>query len=663
MSRLLTWANNIICFALVLLLNPFVFGSQLIAHAQTISEKFGTMPSTWSAQVSPDGKHLALGCSPTGVRGVCIYELDGDAKPRLILPPEEGRLQGVFWGSDEYLIYELETFERLNTSSGLKDYSIRRMVSYSLKTQKTTILLKNVGGFSDLTYVESRLVNDPGKIQSSISFGTGESETTGSRLNKASSTKSYIVYEVDLKSGRAKVKESFSGDTFGAVYDARGERLALLEWNPMTKDFDVVSNLDGRNTVFHEGDAELLPFYVDGLGPNQDSLIVRFDSEERFGLHELSLRDGQITEVTYEGNHLGNVATFTDPFTNEVIGYRYIDDLRRDLYIRSPFDQIAKDAQKALQADSIILTSWSKDRRLFTIRAITHGRPDQYFLYDLKEPSLSPVGGEAPWLDAELLGEVEAFEYAARDGMTLYGYKTMPPGVTEGSLPLVLLPHGGPEARDSAHFDWLAQAIASQGYIVLQPNFRGSSGYGQAYRDAGFGEFGGQMIEDIIDAADWAQSSGLATADEYCVIGASYGGYAAMMTDLLDPERVKCVVSINGVSNPSSLVGAYDRDGIGFAYWEQYMGDQYKISDAARNAMTPVERTGEFTAALLLLHGREDTRVPVAQSRAMNRKLKNRANFQYSEIDGDDHFLSSTNSRVQVLEETLNFLEKHHPKK
>ena len=183
-----------------------LIGISANANAQSLPEKFGTMPATWSAQVSPNGAHLALGCSPTGVRGVCIYELDGGAKPRLILPPEEGRIQNVLWGSDDYLIYELETFERLNTSSGLRDYNVRRMVSYSLKTQQTAILLKNVGGFADLTYVESRLVNDPGKIQSSISFGSGASESTGSRLNKAAGAKSYIVYDVDLKSGRAKVK-------------------------------------------------------------------------------------------------------------------------------------------------------------------------------------------------------------------------------------------------------------------------------------------------------------------------------------------------------------------------------------------------------------------------------------------------------------------------
>ncbi|NQY39661.1 MAG: S9 family peptidase [Henriciella sp.] len=631
------------------------------ASAQTVPEKFGTMPATWSAQVSPNGAHLALGCSPTGVRGVCIYELDGTAKPRLILPPEEGRIQNVLWGSDDYLIYELETFERLNTSSGLRDYNIRRMVSYSLKTEKTAILLKNVGGFADLTYIESRLVNDPGKIQSSISFGSGTSESTGSRLNKSAGAKSFIVYDVDLKSGQAKVKESFSGDTFGAVYDASGERLALLDWNPKNQNFEVISTLDGRKTVFQEPDAQLLPFYVAGLGDSKESLIVSFDDETRYGLYHLSLLDGAISEVTYNEEHIGRVATFQDPFTNEVIGYRYTDDLRQDVYISAPFDQIAQETKDALQADSVILTSWSKDRTLFTIRAITAGRPDQFFLYDLEEPSISPIGGEAPWLEGEPLGQVQSFEYAARDGMTLYGYMTTPPGASEGPLPMVLLPHGGPEARDTAHYDWLAQAIASQGYLVLQPNFRGSAGYGQAYRDAGFGEFGGKMIEDIVDAAKWAQGAGLAAGDEYCVIGASYGGYAAMMTDLHDPQGVQCLVSINGVSNPSSLVGSYDRDGIGFAYWEQYMGDQYKLSDDARTAMTPLDRSGEFTAAMLLMHGREDTVVPVSQSRAMNRKLESQSNFRYAEIDGDDHFLSSTDSRLQVLTETLSFLEMHHP--
>ena len=645
-----------------ILLFLYLFGIQS-GSAQSVAETYGTIPETWSAQISPDGAHLALGCSPTGVRAICIYEIDGASQPRLVLPPENGRIQSILWGSKHYLIYVMETFDRIPTADGLKSYNIRRMISYSLKSGKTTILLRNVGGFIDLTTIQSRLVDKPDKVQSAISFGTGASSYTGSRLNKVETATSYIIYEVDLKNGRAKPRKKYTGTTAGAVFNARGDQLALIEWNPKTKDYALISMIGEKTVVYEDADAALMPFYIAGLGENQQSLIVSFDNAERFGLYEISLLDGTITEVTYEGKHVGDVATFQDPLTNAVIGYRYTDHITEDFYLVEPFAKIASDARKALKADSIILTSWSSDLRLFTMRAINEGRPEQYFLYDVQTPSISPIGGEAPWLDSTPLGEVEPFSYIARDGMELEGYLTKPPGynVSNGPIPLILLPHGGPEARDTADYDWLAQAIASQGYLVLQPNFRGSAGYGQSYRDAGYGEFGGKMILDIIDAAKWAKTQNLARDDKYCVIGGSYGGYAALMSYLHSPETVGCIVSINGVTNPGEFLSDYNRDGMAFEYWQQYMGDAYKTSDTARLAITPSDRAQEYTVPILLIHGREDTTVPVEQSRLMKRNLEKYTNVIYNEIKGDDHYLSSTQSRVDVLTATFEFLAAHHP--
>ncbi|MEL7232130.1 MAG: prolyl oligopeptidase family serine peptidase, partial [Pseudomonadota bacterium] len=237
-----------------------------------------------------------------------------------------------------------------------------------------------------------------------------------------------------------------------------------------------------------------------------------------------------------------------------------------------------------------------------------------------------------------------------------------PPGKTKADapLPLVMLPHGGPEARDTAAYDWLAQAIASQGYLVMQPNFRGSAGYGAEFRNAGYGEFGGKMIDDITDGAAWAVSQGFAKPG-YCSMGWSYGGYAALMTGLKDTENAKCLISINGVTDVNMVFEDNDSRSSSFAYWENYIGDFYKTRRSERRAISPRLRADDYKMPVLLLHGDEDTTVPVRQSKSLYERLDNSADRRIMVFEGDDHQLARTPSRVKVLEESLAFLAAHHP--
>ena len=608
------------------------------ALAQTIEDKFGTIPPTWAAQISPNGERLALGCSPSGVRAICIYELDSGDKPKLLIPPEGSKLTGFFWASDNHLLQYVSVFERLNTTDGIRDVTLRRLLSYNIKTEKTVFLMRNEKSAGSMTHIDSLLVDDPEKIKMVSGYG-------------------YTIYDVSLKTGKAKIDDRIRRNVIDVVFDANGKRHAEVLFDTRTKKLEVNSTQDGRKLIYEEDEVEIPTFYVEGLSADKTSLIVNFDSQNRTGPHYISLEDGSVSPLSFDGEAVGDVSLIDDIFTGQILGYRYTNDLSQRFYFDEQFQSIANEAKLALNADSITLISWTKDRSLFVVRAANIGQPVEYFLFDSAASSISPIGGEAPWLSAEALGEVSRYDYPARDGLMIPAYLTLPPGKTraDGPFKIVLMPHGGPEARDDASFDWLSQAVASAGYAVLQPNFRGSSGYGSDFRDAGYGEFGGKMVLDVVDGATKLIEDGIGASDGHCAMGWSYGGYSALMTALLDADRTKCAISINGVTDPFELIYTGP---VSLAYWEQYMGDIYKTPKDQKSAMTPRDRAGEYKAPLLLIHGKEDTTVTYYQSSMFARSAPR---AELITIEGDDHGLFNSASRKKVIAESLAFLERHHP--
>ncbi|HET8699279.1 MAG TPA: alpha/beta fold hydrolase [Gammaproteobacteria bacterium] len=255
-----------------------------------------------------------------------------------------------------------------------------------------------------------------------------------------------------------------------------------------------------------------------------------------------------------------------------------------------------------------------------------------------------------------------AYSYRARDGVEIPGYLTRPLDA-KGPTPLVLLPHGGPAARDVGGYDWLAHALASRGYAVLQPNFRGSGGFGEKWEKAGHGEWGiGVMQNDLTDGVAAVVAAGIADPERVCIVGASYGGYAALAGAVFTPELYRCAAAIAGVSDLRDMLG-FERDKAGQAsatlsYWRQAMGVTDADSPVERlNAASPAQHVERVRAPILLIHGRDDTVVPITQSRAMQRALANAGKrVQLVELDGEDHWLSRPPTRLATLQALDRFL-------
>jgi dipeptidyl aminopeptidase/acylaminoacyl peptidase len=268
--------------------------------------------------------------------------------------------------------------------------------------------------------------------------------------------------------------------------------------------------------------------------------------------------------------------------------------------------------------------------------------------------SLEPIGDTYPYIPDESVAPIKSIVYRARDGLQIHGYLTMPLGKVDGPIPFVVLPHGGPYSRDYKEFDYIAQMIASRGYGVLQPNFRGSTGYGGAFLEAGFREWGRKMQDDVTDATKWLIDQKLADPSRICIFGWSYGGYAALMGAIREPTLYRCAASMAGVTDLKHIQPNSGRMLSGVAV-PVLNGDRSLIAENS-----PAKNADKIMIPILLAHGEQDLNVSVEDSTEMEAALKS-AGKKVDSIyfGGDDHFLFLEGDRIAFLKKLDSFLREN----
>ena len=253
----------------------------------------------------------------------------------------------------------------------------------------------------------------------------------------------------------------------------------------------------------------------------------------------------------------------------------------------------------------------------------------------------------------------------ARDELTIPTLLTIPRASVTNmkNLPAVMLPHGGPRAYDQIGFDWLAQSLANEGYLVIQPQFRGSAGFGYQHYRAGLGEWGGKMQDDLTDALNFLVNKGYVDKNKVCIAGGSYGGYAALLAGALTPDQYRCVISINGISHLSDFIKD-DREKFGryspvLRYWENFMSKDGLKGDALK-PISPYFLAENYTAPVLLIHGVNDMRVKHTQSKMMAASLKKaEKSVRLIKLEDENHHLVTDKARLQTVQSVVDFVNKH----
>jgi len=262
-------------------------------------------------------------------------------------------------------------------------------------------------------------------------------------------------------------------------------------------------------------------------------------------------------------------------------------------------------------------------------------------------------------LPPEALSRMDPIELAARDGETIRGYLTRPAGAADGPPPMVVIPHGGPHGYyNTWGFDFESQLLASRGYAVLHLNFRGSGGRGLDFLEAGYGEWGGLMQDDVTDATRWAIAEGLAEPGRICILGASYGGYAALTGAFREPDLYRCAIGISGVYDLNLMfeAGEIADAARGLAYFKETLGDD----PAVLESRSPVANAAKILAGVMLIHGQRDARAPILHAERMRDALTEAGReVAWLTETGERHGIMSDANRARVYEEILTFLEQN----
>jgi dipeptidyl aminopeptidase/acylaminoacyl peptidase len=626
---------------------------------------FGRTPAIESVALSPSGNLVAWVSNEGTDPLIHIFDLTKAATRNRFAPPPDVKLRGLSWFNDETLFIHGSVAGRPGGLRGVT-YEWYRTLALDIATGKSRMLL-HVGGLTTLVTGSDLLsmrTPEPNKvIMASWNFSAANyRETTGSRLTGGRKDEgwTYDVYKVDTQSGEPHLVRGGTPFTREWAVDATGEPIARTEWHADRSQFTLMY---GRGTTWNKifatnsGEApDLLGLASDGSG-----ILIRGTlNRPHVAIWRVPL-DGAAPVVVVGDDNSDIAALIRDPYSDAILGAWSSGTEPKVFWLDDKARARAEGLNKTFGGKPADLIGRSADGTRALVAVGTHATPDTFYLIDYKKGTADIVGEEYPALEKVPLGEVREFTYKARDGYDVPAFLTLPPGIGGKQLPLVVLPHGGPESRDTRDFDWLAQFLASRGYAVLQPQFRGSTGYGEAHRKAGYRQWGALMQDDVSDGVKALIEQGIADSARVCIAGASYGGYAALAGSVFTPDLYACAISINGVSDLPAMLGFQKTRGgeesDSLAYWKEHIGP---VTDPALAAKSPARVAVRVRAPILLLHGVDDSVVPVDQSRNMAKALKT-ANKPHTfiELPGEDHWLSRSTSRIRVLTEMEKFLAEH----
>ncbi|WP_417621439.1 alpha/beta hydrolase family protein [Parasphingorhabdus sp.] len=484
-------------------------------------------------------------------------------------------------------------------------------------------------------------------------------EKVGTRI---SNIKNGLAAEIiDTKTGRAKFAERPSEEAVEYITDGvgnvriKGMRTKLGRTELDSGEIKYFYELDGKWVALGElnysNRTGFNPYAVDAKS-NRAYGFQRVDG--RKALVAVDLDGTNDIEVLVKHDQVDVDGLIQIGRNNRVVGASYALERRTGVYFDSELANLASALGKALGEDhSIHFAGADLTESKLLIWAGSDIDPGQYFLFDKQSKQLRPLLGVRPLVENANLGRVESISYPAADGTIIPGYLTLPPGSSGKNLPAIVMPHGGPESRDEWGFDWLAQFYVSQGFAVLQPNFRGSAGYGDEwYKKNGFQSWR-TSIGDVTDAGRWLVAQGIAKPSALSIVGWSYGGYAALQSAVLAPDLFKAVVAIAPVTDLSMLKsnakGYYEE-----AVVREYVGNGPHVSEGS-----PAQNATKITAPVMLFHGGFDRNVEIQQSKLMEDKLKDAGkSVTFIEYEGLAHSLQNSAARIDMLTKSAAFLPK-----
>ncbi|WP_293482455.1 S9 family peptidase [Phenylobacterium sp.] len=621
---------------------------------------FGRIPAVVDAAISPNGQRVAILGGMSDQRVISIATIDQAGLP--VLPLGEVETVSVRWAGDGFVLARIAYWE---TTGPRANYRFERNISITPDAKPAASLLDNdlLSRFSTGQSIAGVIAGPPARaLVVGLSENSGAAGTEDTRIKrKGESGAVWSLWSVDPANGDGKLVERGNNDTVAWDVDRAGQPRIRLDVDEINHRFSVFARPGGKGSwtsVWKGGSFESRRNYY-GWSEPDDAIYLM----QPGGLVKVRLSDGAKEPLGKTGGAPSPWLVW-DQHRNTAVGIGSGAERPTYEWLDPEIGAAANVLVRAFKAQAVQLAGWSADRTRFLARVVGPNSPGVWYLYDRPRKEISPLGDEYPELKGAALGTTRWMTYKARDGLEIPAYLTLPPGAQPGAkVPLVVYPHGGPKARDEYDFDFIAQFLATRGYAVLQPQFRGSWGFGQDFEDAGKGEWGGKMQTDLQDGVAALAASGDIDPKRVCIVGASFGGYAALAGAALYPDAYRCAASIAGVSDLGLLVvergRTYGREG---AVTDELRADLGAASSEKLMAHSPARQAGAVKAPILLIHGDKDTVVPIEQSKRMADVLKSAGKpHEFIVLEGENHYLTKSANRIRTLEALEAFLAKNLP--
>lgn len=617
--------------------------------------------------LSPDGETLAGILEHDGTEIVFVRPVVGrDIKPVGKLERTEYRgskaIRTLGWGGDQRIIVSLESpklnsFEpaRLVGAPTRQPVGVRarqtRLMVVDLDSGRINYLGKNwpfqaYSQFQD-DVIAWRLPDDPDHIL----LDWWQLDQAGVSARRVNLDNGRMETEADAQLGMVRWHANQLGQVLaGSGASRTGTQVFTVARPSPTDRFEEIVRFD----PYHEAGFEFAAF-----SERPDQIYVWSTGDgDLTGLYTYDLARHALGPLVYEQPEVDLDGIWTSQRDGHLIAVHYTTERPHWHYFDRAMasEQAAIDA--ALPGSSNSIVQMDRDERVALVCASSDVMAPRWFYYEREKHTLHPLFDQFPDLHADAMSPMKAISFRARDGLTIHGYLTRPRKAGPGPLPTILLPHGGPSARDVWGWDPEVQFLASRGFAVLQLNFRGSTGYGTRHRAAGYLQWGLAMQDDITDAAQWAIAQGIADPQRLGIYGASYGGYAALMALVKTPDLFQAGASLAGVSDIIEWldnVAAYAFSDFNTPAYGDTSKDREQLA-----AVSPARQADRIRAPVLIAHGTEDPIVHVNQASHMIDALQSAGREVEFVLYADEvHGFIDERNAIDFYTKLASFFERH----
>ncbi len=615
--------------------------------------EYGKLPDVERTALSPSGKRTALVTTIRGER--VLLAIENQTKLLTSIAVNDLKVRSIEWVNEDRILITSSQTENLGIywSSNKGEFSVARVISISGDGDGEVV-------FANVPKLVNTVIGEYGIRQiNGVPHGFYAAfemvRKTGSRTQYEMRGGSIGLYRVNLETmSTSKV----GGVTRTGVYrdwliDADGEVAVILDVEANTGNWQLLSDANGEIASGKNpaGAIGIVGFNTDGSG-----VILSERTKEDIFWSKVPLQGGS-REPFLNDLHIDRA--FLDPRSGRLIGYLEGGESERVSFSNPAHQEVVEKIRKTFSNFQVRLVDWTSDLGDVIVR--TRGNRDSgtYYAVNLGKKSAKAIAYERLNIGPSQVGPISTFEYSASDGLEMEGILTLPPHKEAKDLPVIVLPHGGPHNHDVAEFDWWAQAFASRGYAVFQPNFRGSTNDTTEFFLAGFGEWGRKMQTDKSDGLAALAEAGIVDKDRACIVGASYGGFAALAGVTLQQGIYRCAVSVNGVSDIGEKYGIIRGSSARILQTarEQRLGPRETWKE-----VSPLRFADKADAPIMLIHGVDDTVVEYKHSSKMADRLKDAGKpYELVKLNGEDHWLSLSETRQKMLENAVRWVEKYNP--